>query len=345
MKKNTQIIYLSLLLLLLSGCNIKSLPSNPFKKEDTINSHADTAKTEVVDSHKESQCGYELQVDQALSLLDLEALKVLLPKIERRSSCTLTYLDWLKREMSGIAVNKAKSLIAEGKVEEAEKWIQSDYAPVKLWSVQALHGELAAMQQRWENAAYFYNQALDFIADPNLTPQKPTTEETENLFNLAAEAQLLVGRLPVDRSGNLSGILRSSQELGIKIVAAPIPVQFVFGKTALTSKGEEVVNQLILYIQKNSDNTPEIILVGHTDEIGDDSHNCDLSKNRALMVKNKLIAKGVTMNITTLGKGEREPFKIMNPERYTTDEINQINRRVDIIKDNISDNIYDNVCQ
>ncbi|MBZ0328240.1 MAG: OmpA family protein [Altibacter sp.] len=52
-----------------------------------------------------------------------------------------------------------------------------------------------------------------------------------------------------------------------------------------------------------------ILIVGHTDSDGTDSHNLELSNNRAASVKNALVSQfGVSADrLTTKGKGESEP--------------------------------------
>ncbi len=67
-------------------------------------------------------------------------------------------------------------------------------------------------------------------------------------------------------------------------------------------------------------------LEGHTDDVGDDQANMDLSKRRADSVKRYLVGKGVDGNrITTAGFGETRP-KTTND----TEEGKAINRRVEM---------------
>jgi OmpA-OmpF porin, OOP family len=67
-------------------------------------------------------------------------------------------------------------------------------------------------------------------------------------------------------------------------------------------------------------------LEGHTDNVGDDAANMDLSKRRAISVKNYLISKGVgAERLTTDGFGETKPVT-----ENETEEGRHRNRRVEM---------------
>ena len=69
----------------------------------------------------------------------------------------------------------------------------------------------------------------------------------------------------------------------------------------------------------------KIEVVGHTDSVGNDQYNLELSQDRADAVKKYLITKGVpTESITTLGLGETQPISDNN-----TSEGRAKNRRVE----------------
>ena len=69
-----------------------------------------------------------------------------------------------------------------------------------------------------------------------------------------------------------------------------------------------------------------IVLVGHTDSVGNDAYNQKLSVRRAEAVKAYLVSKGVEANrIYTEGKGESQPVA-----DNKTAEGRAKNRRVDV---------------
>jgi len=76
-------------------------------------------------------------------------------------------------------------------------------------------------------------------------------------------------------------------------------------------------------------NNPEtnIMIIGHTDDTGSDSHNMDLSVKRAASVKSYLASANVSSaRLSTSGKGESEPIA----DNTSADGRSQ-NRRVEIV--------------
>ncbi|HTJ23536.1 MAG TPA: OmpA family protein [Gemmatimonadaceae bacterium] len=70
----------------------------------------------------------------------------------------------------------------------------------------------------------------------------------------------------------------------------------------------------------------KLLLVGHTDDVGTDSYNLDLSRRRAAAVADYLISRGVpAARIATSGRGEAEPVAPND-----TDSDRQKNRRVEV---------------
>jgi outer membrane protein OmpA-like peptidoglycan-associated protein len=276
-------------------------------------------------------CNYKSQIAQAERAKDLLKLSELLAMLKRQEDCTIDDLDNLKRKMAKIAAEKASELVQRGELDEAEKWLQHKYAPLTLWKTQFVRGKIAAKRQQWGKAALFYNKTLDLIAYLNAIGQKPSPIEIQKLYKLASETQLLAGISPTLRDGEPSGIMRD--DLGIEIRKRPIPVQFVYDKTMLTDKGKKSAKELVKYLAQKQPN--RITLIGHTDEHGGDAYNCKLSKGRALALKDYLvkIGKFSASIITTVGKGEQEPFEFYDPSSYTQEEIDQINRRVEFAID------------
>jgi len=70
----------------------------------------------------------------------------------------------------------------------------------------------------------------------------------------------------------------------------------------------------------------EVVIVGHTDNVGDLLSNQKLSEERAMAVKNALVERGLNADyIIARGEGENQPL-VPN----SSDRNRQINRRIEI---------------
>ncbi|MDR1888606.1 MAG: OmpA family protein [Zoogloeaceae bacterium] len=81
---------------------------------------------------------------------------------------------------------------------------------------------------------------------------------------------------------------------------------FDFNKAVLRAEGKAKLDELAA--RSGEINLEVILATGHTDRIGKDRYNQQLSEKRAAAVKQYLISKGVEANrIYTEGKGETQP--------------------------------------
>ena len=102
-----------------------------------------------------------------------------------------------------------------------------------------------------------------------------------------------------------------------------VGVNFDFNKATLKSESYPILDNAAAILLSHSDVNVEV--QGHTDQIGSDKYNEELSMKRAEAVKKYLVAKGVSASrLTTSGKGKGQLlFKESDPEsRY-------YNRRVE----------------
>lgn len=83
---------------------------------------------------------------------------------------------------------------------------------------------------------------------------------------------------------------------------------------------------------KNSSAPQKVNIVGHTDRLGSDEYNQQLSERRALAVKNYMVDKGIAADRLAIeGKGEKDPVVQCNEKnREKLIECLQPNRRVQI---------------
>jgi outer membrane protein OmpA-like peptidoglycan-associated protein len=98
---------------------------------------------------------------------------------------------------------------------------------------------------------------------------------------------------------------------------------FDFDSAVLRSAAVGNLNALAGSLGKYDDSN--LMVLGHTDDVGSDGYNQSLSENRAQSAAHYLSSHGVSTYIATAGLGEREPVS-----SNSTDAGRQENRRVEI---------------
>ncbi|HNQ12290.1 MAG TPA: OmpA family protein [Bacteroidia bacterium] len=98
---------------------------------------------------------------------------------------------------------------------------------------------------------------------------------------------------------------------------------FDFAKATLRKESEPELNRIVDFLKQNS--SIEISLSGHTDDVGNDDANLQLSIQRAAAVKEYLVQSGINENrLSSQGFGEQNPVASND-----TEEGRQLNRRVE----------------
>ena len=116
------------------------------------------------------------------------------------------------------------------------------------------------------------------------------------------------------------------QVLALKPAAGqPYTLNFVMGSTDLLPESQALLPQILAQAKATAGG--EIIIVGHTDRVGDAVHNDQLSRERALALRQVFVDAGfAAYRVRAVGRGEREPIV------PTADEVAEAaNRRVEIL--------------
>lgn len=101
-------------------------------------------------------------------------------------------------------------------------------------------------------------------------------------------------------------------------------VYFATDKYNINSSSQEILNKLVNVFKEYSDTN--ILVVGHTDSVGNEKYNMTLSENRAYAVTNYLKSSGISSGrLTTNWFGEAQPM-----HDNTTAEGRAKNRRVNV---------------
>jgi outer membrane protein OmpA-like peptidoglycan-associated protein len=121
----------------------------------------------------------------------------------------------------------------------------------------------------------------------------------------------------------LSDLRAKQTERGIVLTMGD--VLFAFDKATLSPEAFRNVDKLVVFLKKHPNRS--VLIEGHTDNVGSDAYNLDLSEKRGEAVKNALVAKGVgEERVTTKGYGEKYPVASNN-----TSDGRQQNRRVEVV--------------
>lgn len=98
---------------------------------------------------------------------------------------------------------------------------------------------------------------------------------------------------------------------------------FDFDSDAIRGSARSNLDELARSLERYDETN--LLIVGHTDAVGTDSYNMDLSERRAASAARYLRSRGVDRDIQTVGRGEREPV-----ESNDSDSGRSRNRRVEV---------------
>ncbi|HET9951007.1 MAG TPA: OmpA family protein [Candidatus Eisenbacteria bacterium] len=98
---------------------------------------------------------------------------------------------------------------------------------------------------------------------------------------------------------------------------------FDFDSDVIKGAAKSNLDQLATSLNNYKDSN--LLIAGHTDNVGQDDYNQSLSERRAAAASSYLASRGVTRAIKTVGLGEREPIASNETEAGRTQ-----NRRVEV---------------
>lgn len=121
---------------------------------------------------------------------------------------------------------------------------------------------------------------------------------------------------------------RSVSFRGMKIKPKiDLAIHFGFNSDVLTDKGEQQARQLASALNIGKLKDSSLQLIGHTDSVGTDTYNLELSQRRSKSVMKFLLTidSDFSKRVSTKGVGESQLLS-----QGTTDKDHQLNRRVEI---------------
>ncbi len=255
-------------------------------------------------------------------------------------SCSATQQDWASRLTAVHHVQEAQRLLAAHRpLDEVLLLLDTALRHGALWQALALRGDLrqqvrgAGRQADFAAASLDYQAALNAIdaTDPIIDPVPVAT--IAELWRKAEQTRMLADgpfAVPLTRNG-VPGGLALRRVRSFLPVSVAMPVQFVFDTHRLTEGGRRAAEDL--WQMLDTEDRPDIRLVGHTDPDGGDDYNLALSRRRAMALRDFLVERGYDpARVDTDGRGEREPLQLQSPYDYTHEQVFQIMRRVELVR-------------
>lgn len=260
---------------------------------------------------------------------DLAALAELLGPAQ---ACGALELD-LAQRAAALAWNEALALFNKGAPRaELRSALERTLSYGPLWQAHAALGDMAVEENDHVTATRQFQAALDTIASEALTPTEPPVEVTAAIHRKAQASRLLAPEyVPTtrSRSNDPTGLAAVSVRSFVPAVVA-VPVQFEFGLSEFTTEGAKAAADMLDYL--NRQKIDAITLIGHTDPVGSREFNLRLSESRAWAVADYLKSEGFTGRIEVQGKGPDVPMQVDNPALYSTAQLHQIYRRVELVR-------------
>ena len=130
----------------------------------------------------------------------------------------------------------------------------------------------------------------------------------------------------LDLEGSVSELESESTDGDEQVLSLRSDILFAFGKADLTPTATKAIGDLV-------DEVPDgatIEVEGHTDSIGGDADNRELSKRRAQAVADAIAKERSDLSSTVTGKGESEPVEPNTVGGEDNPEGRALNRRVEV---------------
>ena len=239
---------------------------------------------------------------------------------QARSSYETTKRDPSAARVAPVALRNAKKNIDRAQTEfgDGDEAATTHYAKLAQRHVQIAQeqAEQARLQKQVDQASERRRELrLRAQQEQAINAQRQAASATQQANAARARAEKL--------ERELRELQAKRTERGIVLTLGD--VLFDYNKANLRPGGLQTVEKLAAFMQEYPER--RVRIEGHTDSIGSDAYNKELSERRALSVNSALIAQGIDPSrITAVGLGEAYPKATNNTEAGR-----QQNRRVEIV--------------
>src|SRR6478736_484131 len=228
-------------------------------------------------------------------------------------------------EAARVAVQQAESSPDAGKYAAAEVAAAHE-ALVEADRLAAKNKKDKGIQEQAYVAQRHADIAVQQIAKGQAEAKTAAAEaERQKVVLQAREQEANVARSQAE-AAKLKALQAKQTDRGIVLTLGD--VLFDSGQASLKPGAASTIDRLSNFLASQPDRS--LIIEGHTDSMGSDSFNQQLSESRAESVKAALVAKGISSErIVAVGKGEAAPVA-----GNDTSAGRQQNRRVEIVISN-----------
>lgn len=237
----------------------------------------------------------------------------------------MTHLANLAEKRVEYAVTLAEKEMAEKKQAELEEEKQNVLLDTRQQEIERARREADLKQKALEEKAREIELARKQAEDAQAKAMK--MKEEADSAKKEAEAKTIEAELARQKAETLekqiSELQAKKTERGLVLTLGD--VLFATGKSDLMAGANRTIDKLAEFLQQNPERN--IVVEGHTDSVGNDSYNMNLSQRRADAVRMALLARSIDNHrIITKGYGEGYPVA-----DNTSEAGRQQNRRVEII--------------
>jgi outer membrane protein OmpA-like peptidoglycan-associated protein len=185
------------------------------------------------------------------------------------------------------------------------------------------HANVAATQAQIANEKILTAQAQEALEQANTERQRVLAEARSREAALATQRAASAEQQAASLEQQLKDLQAHQTERGLVLTLGD--VLFDTGKARLKPGAYSTIERLAKALKEVK--TRRVTIEGHTDSMGSDEYNQELSEQRALAVQSALMQRGVIgSQISTAGKGESSPVASND-----TAGGRQQNRRVEVI--------------
>ena len=108
---------------------------------------------------------------------------------------------------------------------------------------------------------------------------------------------------------------------------------FAFDSAVISAKGKRDLDQQVIKVMKQHPEIEMVTITGHTDRIGSDAYNKQLTQERADAVRSYIIAQGISARrMETKGMGSAKP--VVSCDRVRGEVSGQNKELVDCLRPN-----------